>query len=56
MFEEESNRPSFEQFRGNTCHKLKALGDLSFITQLLESNQIRTYYEKQSSCTTMTPQ
>lgn len=46
MFEEKSNRPSFEQFRSNTCHNLKALGDLPFITQLLESNQVRTYYER----------
>lgn len=46
MFEEKSNRPSFEQFRSNTCHKLKAQGDLPFITQLLKSDQIRTYYER----------
>ena len=41
-----SNRPSFEQFRSNTCQKLKDPGDLPFITHLLESNLIRTYYEK----------
>ena len=46
MFEEKSDRSSFEQFRSNTCHKLKNLGDLPFITQLLESNQIRIYYER----------
>ena len=46
MLTKESDRSSFEQFRSNTCHKLKDLGDLPFITQLLKSNQIRTYYEK----------
>ena len=46
MLTKESDRSSFEQFRSNTCHKLKALGDLPFITQLLESNQIRAYYNR----------
>ena len=46
MLTEKSDCSSFEQFRSNTCHKLKDLDDLPFITQLLESNQIRTYYEK----------
>ena len=46
MLTERSTRPSFEQFRSNTCHKLKDLGDLPFITQLLESNHIRTYYNR----------
>ena len=42
----EENRPSFELFKRNTCHMLKDLGDISFLVQLLKSNQIRTYYEK----------
>ena len=46
MFAEKSGRPSFELFRSNTRHKLKAQGVLPFITQLLKSNQIRTYYER----------
>lgn len=46
MLIETSDRPSFEQFRSSTCHKLKDLGDLPFITQLLKSNQIRTYYNR----------
>lgn len=46
MLIERPKRPSFEQFRSNTCHKLKDLGDLPFITQLLESNHIRTYYNR----------
>ena len=46
MFTERSTRPSFEQFRSNICHKLKDLGDIPFITQLLENNQIRAYYNR----------
>ena len=46
MLTKESDRSSFEQFRSSTCHTLKDLGDLPFITQLLESNQIRTYYTR----------
>ena len=46
MHTDSSNRPSFEQFRSSTCHKLKDLGDLPFITQLLKNNQIRTYYNR----------
>ena len=38
MFAEKSDRPSFELFRSNTRHKLKAQGVLPSITQLLESN------------------
>ena len=46
MATNESGRPSFEQFRSGTYHTLKDLGDLPFITQLLESNQIRAYYNR----------
>ena len=46
MHTDSSNRPSFEQFRSSTCHKLKDLDDLPFITQLLESNRIRAYYNR----------
>ena len=38
--EEEKQRPSFERFKSNTCHMVKDLGDIPFIIQLLESNQI----------------
>ena len=46
MHTDSSNRPSFEQFRSSTCHKLKDLGDIPFITQLLKGNQIRAYYNR----------
>ena len=44
--EEEKQRPSFELFKSNICHMVKDMGDIPFIIQLLESNQIRKLYEK----------
>ena len=44
--DEERRRPSFEVFKSNTCHLVKDLGDIPFIIQLLQSNEIRKYYEK----------
>lgn len=44
--EEERRRPSFESFKSNTCHMVKDMGDIPFIIQLLETNQIRKLYEK----------
>ena len=44
--EEERHRPSFELFKSNTCHMVKDMGDIPFIIQLLETNQIRKLYEK----------
>lgn len=43
---EERSRPSFEIFKSNTCHRLKELGDIPFIIDLLQSDQIRKLYEK----------
>ena len=39
-------RPSFEVFKSNICHKVKDMGDIPFIIQLLKTNQIRELYEK----------
>lgn len=39
-------RFDFETFKSNVCHKVKDLGDLSFIIMTLESDEIRTYYNK----------
>ena len=44
--EEERRRPSFELFKSNICHMVKDMGDIPFIIQLLETNQIRKLYEK----------
>ena len=39
-------RSSFENFKSAVCHRLKELGDLDFITDTLENQDIRTYYER----------
>ena len=39
-------RCSFEAFKSNTCHQVKDLGDVSFILDLLETDRIRTLYDK----------
>lgn len=39
-------RSDFEVFKSNTCHKLKELGDIEFVINLLEEDQIRKYYKK----------
>lgn len=44
--EEAQQRLAFEQFKSNTCHRVKDMGDILFIIRLLESNQIRKFYEK----------
>jgi hypothetical protein len=40
-------RTSFEAFKGNTCHLVKDLGDNEFIIETLESDVIRTLYERE---------
>ena len=40
-------RSTFESFKSNTCHRVKDMGDVDFMLDLLESDQIRTLYEKQ---------
>ncbi|MDO5406268.1 MAG: helix-turn-helix transcriptional regulator [Eubacteriales bacterium] len=41
-----ARRSSFELYKSNVCHKVKELGDVGFIIELLESNEIRRKYEK----------
>lgn len=40
-------RCDFELFKSNVCHKLKTLGDLAFIIDTLEKDDIRVYYNRQ---------
>lgn len=40
-------RVEFETFKSNTCHHVKDMGDLDFIVDVLETDRIRTLYEKQ---------
>ena len=39
-------RSSFENFKSTVCHRVKELGDIDFIMDTLESEDIRTYYER----------
>jgi len=40
-------RSSFETFKSNTCHHVKDMGDVDFMLDLLESDEIRRLYEMQ---------
>lgn len=39
-------RSSFENFKSTVCHRVKELGDINFIADTLESEEIRTYYDR----------
>lgn len=39
-------RSSFENFKSAVCHRVKELGDIDFIADTLESQEIRTYYDR----------
>lgn len=39
-------RCSFETFKSNTCHLLKDIGDIDFIIETLETDEIRKLYER----------
>lgn len=40
-------RSSFETFKSNTCHRVKDLGDVDFMLNILETDEIRTLYDNQ---------
>lgn len=39
-------RMSFETFKSNVCHRVKDNGDITFIIDTLESNEIRTLFDR----------
>lgn len=39
-------RPAYELFKSNVCHRLKNLGDINFLIEELQSDNISAYYEK----------
>ncbi len=39
-------RPAFDLFKSNVCHKLKELGDIDFLIDTIESDEITTYYKR----------
>ena len=40
-------RCSFETFKSNTCHHVKDIGDIDFIIEILETDEIRELYNRQ---------
>lgn len=40
------NRNSFELFKSSVCHRLKELGDIDFILDTLQRDEIRAYYQR----------
>lgn len=41
------DRPAFELFKSNVCHSLKELGDIQFLIETIESDDIITYYNRE---------
>ncbi len=39
-------RGSFELYKSNICHRLKETGDVGFIMDTLERDEIRAYYKR----------
>lgn len=39
-------RSTFENFKSTICHRVKELGDIDFIIDILQSQDIRRYYER----------
>ena len=39
-------RSNFENFKSTICHRVKELGDIDFIIELLENRDIRMYYDR----------
>ena len=44
--DEVNHRCSFETFKSNTCHHVKDMGDIDFIIETLETDEIRKLYER----------
>lgn len=46
MSEDQKYRSSFETFKSNICHLVKEQGDLDFIIMILQSKDIRRYWDQ----------
>lgn len=42
----QEHRSTFDVFKSNVCHRVKDMGDIDFIIDVLESNIIRQYYDR----------
>ena len=45
--EEIPKRASFENFKSEICHRLKRMGDIDFMIELLEDDDISIYYSRE---------
>lgn len=45
-YEEKPKRSSFEIYKSNVCHYVKAKGDIDFIIETLSADKIRTLYDR----------
>lgn len=41
------HRSAFETFKSNVCHRVKDMGDLDFMIRVLETDEVRTLYDRQ---------
>lgn len=39
-------RADFDNYKSVVCHRLKSMGDIDFILNTIENQEIRTYYER----------
>jgi transcriptional regulator with XRE-family HTH domain len=44
--ESQDYRCSFETFKSNTCHRVKDMGDIDFIIETLETDEVRKLYDR----------
>lgn len=47
LSESEDRRPAFETFKSEICHAVKDHGDMDFIAEVLTSDEIRVFWDKQ---------
>ena len=47
LIEPYMDRPSFDLFKSNVCHRVKTAGDIDFIIETLEDGDIDMYIEKE---------
>ena len=40
------HRSSFETFKSNTCHHVKDMGDIDFMINIIETDEIRSLYDR----------
>lgn len=40
-------RCSFDTFKSNICHRIKDIGDIPFVLEVLKSNAIADYFNKE---------